>query len=209
MIVLALKATLESATGGILAVDLDRRIVISNRQFAEIVLIPDEVLARRRDVYALDFVHDMMRGPNGFRSRIEAIYAPPDATSFDVFELKDGRIIECHSLPQYLAGAVLGQVWSHRDVTARVRAEQQRDRLLVEDRRARALGAARMQPSDPAPRSPRRARRGAAPRGPPRPGQGTRSRGSRPAEPGAARPGLWPTLEICGTFISEGARAMG
>lgn len=133
-----LKATLESAADGILAVDLARRIVLFNRRFAEIFLIPDEVMARRDDLYALDFVHDVMRDPDGFRSRIEAIYAHPDATSFDVFELKDGRLIECYSLPQYLAGAVVGRVWSHRDVTARVRAEQQRDRLLLEERRARA-----------------------------------------------------------------------
>ncbi|WP_437971169.1 ATP-binding protein [Sorangium sp. So ce260] len=135
-----LQATLESAADGILVVDLDRRIVLFNRRFAEIFLIPDEVLARRDDAHALDYVYmrDVMRDPDGFRARIEVIYDHPDANSFDVFELKDGRLIECYSLPQYLAGVVVGRVWSHRDVTARVRAEQQRDQLLREERRARA-----------------------------------------------------------------------
>jgi signal transduction histidine kinase len=83
-------------------------------------------------------VRDQLKDPAGFRSRIEAIYDHPDASSFDVFELEDGRVIECHSLPQYLAGAVVGRVWSHRDVTSRVRAEQQHDQLLQDEKRARA-----------------------------------------------------------------------
>ncbi|KYG04868.1 hypothetical protein BE21_44245 [Sorangium cellulosum] len=133
-----LKATLESAADGILAVDLERRIVLFNRRFTEIFLLTDEALARRDDAYALDCVRDLMRDPDAFRSRIEEIYRHPDASSFDVFELKDGRLIECYSLPQHLAGVVVGRVWSHRDVTARVRAVQQRDQLLQEERRARA-----------------------------------------------------------------------
>lgn len=133
-----LQATLESAADGILAVDLDRHIVLFNRRFVDIFRIPDEILTRRDDRRALDFVYDQLDDPQGFRGRIEAIYDHPDASSFDVFELKDGRIIECYSLPQYLAGAVVGRVWSHRDVTSRVRAERQRDQLLQDEKRARA-----------------------------------------------------------------------
>jgi PAS domain S-box-containing protein len=133
-----LQATLESAADGILAVDLDRRIVLFNRRFLDIFRIPDEILALRDDRRALDSVSERLADPEGFRCRLEAIYAQPDASSSDVFELEDGRVIECHSLPQYLAGAVVGRVWSHRDVTARVRTEQQRDQLLQDEKRARA-----------------------------------------------------------------------
>jgi PAS domain S-box-containing protein len=133
-----LRATLESAADGILAVDLDRRIVLFNRRFLDIFHIPDEILALRDDRRAVSFVHDQLKDPEGFQSRIEAIYAHPSASSFDVFELADGRIIECYSRPQHLAGEVIGRVWSHRDVTSRVRAEQQRDQLLRDEKRARA-----------------------------------------------------------------------
>jgi PAS domain S-box-containing protein len=133
-----LKATLESAADGILAVDLDRHIVLFNRRFLDIFRIPDEIMTLRDDRRALDFMRDQLKNPQGVRSKIEAIYDHPDASSFDVFELKDGRIIECYSLPQYLAGAVVGRVWSHRDVTSRVRAERQRDQLLQDEKRARA-----------------------------------------------------------------------
>lgn len=133
-----LRATLESAADGILAVDLDRRIVLFNRRLLDIFRIPNEILALRDDRRALDVVQEQVEDPAGFRSRVEAIYARPYASSFDVFELRDGRIIECYSLPQYLAGAVVGRVWSHRDVTSRVRAERQRDQLLQDERQARA-----------------------------------------------------------------------
>jgi len=132
-----LRATLESAADGILAVDLDRRVVLFNRRFVEMWRVPSEILASRDDERMLDFVLEQMQDPEGFRSRIAAIYDQTDASSFDVFEFKDGRVIECYSLPQYLAGAVVGRVWSHRDVTTRVRAEQERDRLLRDERQAR------------------------------------------------------------------------
>lgn len=133
-----LKATLESAADGILAVDLARRVVLYNHRFLEMWRIPGEILASRDDKGMVEAVLDQMQDPELFRRRIAEIYDQPEASSFDVFEFTDGRLIECHSLPQYLAGAVVGRVWSHRDVTARVRAERERDRLLRDERQARA-----------------------------------------------------------------------
>ncbi|KYF58706.1 hypothetical protein BE08_46050 [Sorangium cellulosum] len=133
-----LKATLDSTADGILVVDLHRRIVLLNRQFVDMFRIPDDILAARDDRRAVNFALDQIRDPEGFQRTIDGIYEHPDASSFQVIELKDGRVIECYSLPQYMAGAVVGRVWSHRDVTARVRAEEQCDRLLRDERKARA-----------------------------------------------------------------------
>lgn len=133
-----LKATLESAADGIVAVDLDRRVVIFNRGFADMWSFPSEVLVGRDDEQMVEFAREQMRDPEQFCRRIHAIYEQPEASSFDVFEFKDGRVIECYSQPQYLDDTVVGRVWSHRDVTARVRAEQERDRLLRDEKRARA-----------------------------------------------------------------------
>jgi PAS domain S-box-containing protein len=43
----------------------------------------------------------------------------------DVLQLRNGRYIETSASPQILDGKVVGRVWSARDVTERVRAEQQ------------------------------------------------------------------------------------
>ena len=46
-----------------------------------------------------------------------------------MLRLKDGRVIERHSQPQLVDGRINGRVWCYRDVTDRVRAEEERRRL--------------------------------------------------------------------------------
>jgi len=133
-----LEATLESTADGILVVDRAGRIVQFNRRFVEMWHIPDEILAYREDARVVAFVFEQLKDPEEFARVLTGIYNQPDASSFDIVEFKDGRVFECCSQPQYLVGQVVGRVFSHRDVTARVRAEKQRDRLLEDEKRARA-----------------------------------------------------------------------
>jgi signal transduction histidine kinase len=58
--------------------------------------------------------------------------------SFDTLLFKDGRVIERYSQPQRLDGKVVGRVWSFRDVTQRVRSQEELARLLESERKARA-----------------------------------------------------------------------
>lgn len=118
------RATLESTADGILVVDGDRNITDFNEQFLKLWKIPKRLIGLRGSEKTRDFVLGQLKEPQKTVTRIQWLYAHPDESSFDVFELKDGRIFEWYSQPQRISGQPMGRVWSFRDITARKRAEQ-------------------------------------------------------------------------------------
>ncbi|HEY7372412.1 MAG TPA: AAA family ATPase [Polyangia bacterium] len=126
-----LQATLESTGDAIVVVDTAGRAVQLNRRFTETwgdgAERPGELFDLRK-----------LRRPAAFRDQLATLALHPDDNSFGIVEFEDGRIFESYSQPQRMDGRVVGRVWSFRDVTERERAERERDRLLVDERRARA-----------------------------------------------------------------------
>jgi two-component system cell cycle sensor histidine kinase/response regulator CckA len=112
-----LNATLDSTADGILVVSLDGKVTSCNRHFTEMWKIGCSSSLGKDDQELLSYVTDQLRSPNEFVDKVEALYADPSATSFDVLYLKDGRIFERYSQPQRINGQVVGRVWSFRDVT--------------------------------------------------------------------------------------------
>ncbi len=119
-----INATLEATQDGILVVDLSGHTTQVNAQFARLWGIPVAVLGTRDDQKMLAFVLDQVKDPDAFLARVKQLYANPEEESFEVIEFIDGRVIERHSRPQRIGDAVVGRVWSFRDVTARIRALQ-------------------------------------------------------------------------------------
>nr|WP_309891380.1 PAS domain-containing protein [Archangium sp.] len=126
-----LRATLDSTTDGVLVVDRGRRISAFNEKFQSLWRLPPEMLTSRRDELALAHALGQACQPERFLDQLLAMYENPEAEGFDVVELRDGRIIEWYSRPQRVGDTIVGRVWSFRDMTQRVRMEQERDRLLV------------------------------------------------------------------------------
>jgi diguanylate cyclase (GGDEF)-like protein/PAS domain S-box-containing protein len=112
-----LAATLESTADGILVVDKAGSITSYNGRFVEMWRLPSEVLESRDDNDALTFVLDQLCDPGAFVAKVQELYADPEAQSHDMLKFKDGRVFERDSRPQWIAGEVVGRVWSFRDVT--------------------------------------------------------------------------------------------
>ncbi|MCC6991413.1 MAG: response regulator [Acidobacteria bacterium] len=136
-----IQAAFESTADGLLIVDTDGRATGYNQKFLSLWRIPD-VIARTHDVDQLR-AHIMRQVVDGeaFRARVDDIYADERGVSFDTLSLADGRHYERYSQPQIVDGAVVGRVWSFRDVTARVSDERRRAELEQELQQAHTLEA--------------------------------------------------------------------
>jgi PAS domain S-box-containing protein len=132
-----LRATLESTADGILVVDLNGKILSFNQKMADMWEIPAEIFACGDDQKAINAALDKLVYPEDFMVKVRELYRDPDQASYDVLELKDGRTFERYSQPQRIDDVPVGRVWSFRDITARLRADE-RERALTQEQAARA-----------------------------------------------------------------------
>jgi len=123
-----LRATLESTGDGILVVDKEGRVTHSNSRFLEIWHIPRELADQCDDDKLLDFVLNQLREPQSFLTKVRELYSSREESA-DTLYFNDGRVIERFSSPLIRDGELAGRVWSFRDVTLRVKTEQQQRQL--------------------------------------------------------------------------------
>ena len=128
-----LSTTLDSTADGILVVGRNGRIESFNAKFADMWGIPRSVLESRDDGKALDFVLNQLKDPDEFAVKVKELYAQPEAESRDNLHFNDGRVFERFSQPRRLLGEIVGRVWSFREITERMKAEETIRQLAYHD----------------------------------------------------------------------------
>jgi signal transduction histidine kinase len=129
-----LRATLESTSNGILVIDWNGKIDSMNRLFGKLWAIPDDLLNWQDDAHILDFIVNNVQEAELLRARLSAIVDSSETQ--DLMHLRDGRVFEVSSRPQYLGVQIIGRVFGFQDITQRTRAEEAllESRHLLEDR---------------------------------------------------------------------------
>ncbi|MBD2449036.1 PAS domain S-box protein [Nostoc sp. FACHB-152] len=120
-----LQATLESTADGILVINQDFHVALFNHKFLQMWSIPESLLQPSQSNERFKFMSKQTRDPEAFASRVKQLfYEFPEQAAFDLVEMKDGRVFERYSQPQWQDNQIIGRVWSFRDITARQQAEK-------------------------------------------------------------------------------------
>ncbi|GAB1538931.1 hypothetical protein NUACC21_15960 [Scytonema sp. NUACC21] len=119
-----LQTTLESTADAILAIDLKDKIITYNQKYVDLWRIEDSILKKNDHRQMVLCVYQQLKDPESLRVQIEKEIAHPDCQGYGIFELKNGKICERYSKPQFLGSQIVGRVISCRDITERKRAEE-------------------------------------------------------------------------------------
>ncbi|HYH42807.1 MAG TPA: ATP-binding protein, partial [Burkholderiales bacterium] len=133
-----MRATLESTTDGILVTDRHGHVTDCNEKYAAMWGLPRVLMGAPEHGKLLEINARRFADAEAFLARIEQIYSTSPAETSDVLELEDGSVFERFTKIQIVDGAVVGRVWTFRDITETRRAEDERRALLESERSARA-----------------------------------------------------------------------
>jgi len=125
-----LRATLESTVNGILAVDLEGNAIAHNQKFTEMWDIPSESLNKLSNKDRLSLMMARVKDPQAFIAHVNSLYDNPASLGYDILELKDGRIIEHHQLPQRIGAKIVGRVSSFCDITERQKIQRMKNEFV-------------------------------------------------------------------------------
>ena len=85
-----LQGILQSTSDGILAVNRENEVLFANERFAEMWMVPPEIMALKDDTLLLQYVLDQLSDPRGFIQRVQELYDSAE-DSFDMLYFKDGE----------------------------------------------------------------------------------------------------------------------
>lgn len=136
-----LRSILESTANGIVAVNLEGEILSFNQKFVDIWQIPESLMLSKNFSQASAFLENQLKNVEAFRGVMWEVSSQPDSQSYDILELKDGRVFAQYSLPQWLNGKIIGRVWSIWEISDCKQVESQLRQALEQAQEYRELRA--------------------------------------------------------------------
>ena len=111
-----LRGVLESTADGILVIDEKGRVSHMNKRFAQLWDIPEELVQQPDNDRLLEHIGSRLKDPPVFLEKLQAP-EPTREQSVDILNLKEGKVLEIHSLPLIRGGTGTVQILSFRDIT--------------------------------------------------------------------------------------------
>ncbi|KTD11253.1 bifunctional diguanylate cyclase/phosphodiesterase [Legionella jamestowniensis] len=127
-----LRATLESTADGIMMVNGKGQVVDWNQKFVEMWRIPSYMLESGTESIGFEYILEQLSNPAAVIADVQYLYENPEwQGELPLLHFKDGRIFERYTQPQRVGSEIVGRVYSFRDVTQKMMAD---DELRIRER---------------------------------------------------------------------------
>ena len=132
-VVSELQATLEATADGILVTDRAGHIRSFNKRFAEIWDLPLALLEAKDDAAVADWMCRSVVGPEAYQQRLKTLQEAALLNSTERLTLHTGQVLERVTRPLWTRSRPQGRVYSFRDLTDSLAADQRMASLAGTD----------------------------------------------------------------------------
>ncbi|HXD40640.1 MAG TPA: PAS domain S-box protein, partial [Ramlibacter sp.] len=115
---------MDAASDGIATLRHSDNTLYYNIRFVELWGVPEDKLCDINLERMIEFQLSQVKDPEDWHAHTERRRLNPEAEDLNIVELKDGRVLERHVVPQRIHGKCVGSVVTFRDITERVRYEE-------------------------------------------------------------------------------------
>jgi PAS domain-containing protein len=109
---------LESTADGILVVDGEGNLVNFNQRLVSMWNLPDAVTESRLTEEIMGWMMRQLKSPDVLLRTMSELGGEPEAESYDILELQDGRMVERLSKPRKEGDRYDGRIWTFRESIA-------------------------------------------------------------------------------------------
>lgn len=120
-----MRAAFDATADGIIATNSNGRITSLNEQYLKMFRVDRQLVMGQDHRRVVAHLSAQLEDPTAYRARIDEIYRSSPLETFDELRMRDGRVYERLSRVQLVNEQQVGRVWSFRDVTAHVQAQEQ------------------------------------------------------------------------------------